>query len=236
MNDKLSLGDRMKGYEREQNSVSWDGSKPVICRLDGSAFHTLTNGLERPFDRRMTHSMRQTARRLADEFNPVFVYTQSDEITMCFYAPAELSQLPFGGKQFKLTSVLASACTRHFRKSTSIDRLKEAEFDCRCFEVPTKSEAVNCLYWRFLDCTRNSILSVGQHNFSHKELQGISCNEIVDMLKGVDPWEEYGPGERFGGFLTKNNEYMLFSVDMKGANHDELIELFFGKDEETVDN
>lgn len=61
----------------------------------------------------------------------------------------------------------------------AIDR--GAMFDARCFNIP-KEEVCNLIYWRQLDATRNSIQMVGQANFSHKELQGCSCNTIQDML------------------------------------------------------
>ena len=58
---------------------------------------------------------------------------------------------------------------------------KGAMFDARCFNIP-KEEVTNYIYWRQLYATRNSIQIVGQANFSHKELQGKSCNQIQDML------------------------------------------------------
>ena len=58
---------------------------------------------------------------------------------------------------------------------------KGAMFDARCFNIP-KEEVTNLIYWRQLDATRNSIQMVGQANFSHKELQNKSCNDIQDML------------------------------------------------------
>lgn len=68
---------------------------------------------------------------------------------------------------------------------------KGAMFDCRAFNLP-KEEVTNCIYWRQLDATRNSIQMVGQANFSHKELQNKSCNQIQDMLfakKGIN-WND----------------------------------------------
>ncbi|MFR3283275.1 MAG: hypothetical protein ACLTR6_01920 [Clostridium fessum] len=38
------------------------------------------------------------------------------------------------------------------------------------------------IYWRQLDATRNSVQMVGQASFSHKHLQGKSCEQIQDML------------------------------------------------------
>ena len=69
---------------------------------------------------------------------------------------------------------------------------KGATFDARCFNIP-KEEVTNLIYWRQLDATRNSIQMVGQANFSHKELQNKSCNDIQDMLheqKGIN-WNDY---------------------------------------------
>ena len=67
-----------------------------------------------------------------------------------------------------------------------------AMFDCRCFNIP-KEEVCNLILWRQLDATRNSIQMVGQANFSHKQLQGCSCNVIQDMLheeRGIN-WNDF---------------------------------------------
>ena len=69
---------------------------------------------------------------------------------------------------------------------------KGAMFDSRVFTLP-KEEVINCLIWRQQDATRNSIQSVGQANFSHKELYGKNCSDIQDMLmldKGIN-WNDY---------------------------------------------
>lgn len=69
---------------------------------------------------------------------------------------------------------------------------KGAMFDARVFNIP-KEEVTNLVYWRQLDAARNSVQMVGQANFSHKELQGQSCNMIQDMLmtqKGIN-WNDF---------------------------------------------
>lgn len=69
---------------------------------------------------------------------------------------------------------------------------KGAMFDSRVFALP-KEEVVNCIIWRQQDATRNSIQSVGQANFSQKQLHGKNCNQIQDMLmleKGIN-WNDY---------------------------------------------
>ena len=83
---------------------------------------------------------------------------------------------------------------------------KGAMFDARCFNIP-KEEVCNCIYWRQLDATRNSIQMVGQANFSHAELQGKSCNEIQDMLheqRGIN-WNDFPTRWKRGVAWTKTN-------------------------------
>lgn len=89
---------------------------------------------------------------------------------------------------------------------------KGAMFDCRCFNIP-KEEVTNCIYWRQLDATRNSIQMVGQANFSHKELQNKSCNGIQDMLmtqKGIN-WNDLPIYQKRGSCCVRNK--IIISTD-----------------------
>ena len=58
---------------------------------------------------------------------------------------------------------------------------KGAMFDARVFNIP-KEEVCNCILWRQQDASRNSIQMVAQSKFSHKELQGKSCDELQELL------------------------------------------------------
>lgn len=83
---------------------------------------------------------------------------------------------------------------------------KGAMFDARCFNIP-KEEVTNLIYWRQLDCTRNSIQMVGQANFSHKELQNKTCNMIQDMLmtqKGIN-WNDTPTHLKRGSCCVKSD-------------------------------
>lgn len=85
---------------------------------------------------------------------------------------------------------------------------KGAMFDARVFNIP-KEEVTNCIYWRQLDATRNSIQMVGQANFSHNELQNKSCNDIQDMLmlqKGIN-WNDFPTYQKRGSCVVK--EYYI---------------------------
>ena len=86
---------------------------------------------------------------------------------------------------------------------------KGATFDARCFNIP-KEEVTNLIYWRQLDATRNSIQMVGQANFSHKELQNKSCNDIQDMLmtkKGIN-WNDFLVYQKRGSCCIKEDYFI----------------------------
>ena len=95
---------------------------------------------------------------------------------------------------------------------------KGAMFDARCFNIP-KEEVTNLIYWRQLDATRNSIQMVGQANFSHKELQNKSCNDIQDMLheqKGIN-WNDYPTVYKRGTSCIKNRKIIEYLDEFKVA-------------------
>lgn len=82
---------------------------------------------------------------------------------------------------------------------------KGAMFDARVFNIP-KEEVTNYFYWRQLDASRNSIQMVGQANFSHKELQYKSCNDIQDMLmtqKSIN-WNDFPIYQKRGSCVVRN--------------------------------
>lgn len=83
-------------------------------------------------------------------------------------------------------------------------KFNAAMFDSRVFTIP-KEEVCNYLIWRQQDATRNSIQSVGQANFSHKELHGKSCSDIQDMLmtqKSIN-WNDYATTLKRGSCCIK---------------------------------
>lgn len=199
-----SLGDRMKQYEAVSKSCLIR-RMPVILRLDGCHFHTFTKGFEKPFDEVLMGSMIRTMKFLCQNIQGcVFGYTQSDEISLILVDYKKLnSSAWYDNEVQKMCSVAASLCTLKFNEvfreevhnhvpkyftenptllSAYNKALKSgAVFDCRAFNVP-KEEVCNCIIWRQQDATRNSIQSLAQSQFSHKELHGLSCDKLHDKL------------------------------------------------------
>ncbi len=86
----------------------------------------------------------------------------------------------------------------------SVEDLRLAEFDSRAFQVPNKAEVLNYLIWRQKDTVRNSISSVAQSLYSHKELEGVSSNQKQELIfqKGIN-WNDYDASLKRGRLIRK---------------------------------
>lgn len=216
VNDEL--GKRMKEYYENIPKTKLMRRTPVAIRIDGKAFHTFTRGFNKPFDEVLVKTMQETMKYLCENIQGcVLGYTQSDEITLILVDYKNLNSAAWFDYEIqKMCSIAASMATMAFNKAFEIASmtrrikdsaekdgdelgsiykralLKGAMFDARVFNIP-KEEVTNLIYWRQLDATRNSIQMVGQANFSHKELQGKTCNMIQDMLheqRGIN-WNDF---------------------------------------------
>lgn len=242
---KDSLGDRMKVYESIPKTFL-TRRIPVIIRLDGKAFHTFTRGMKKPFDSILMQTMQETMKYLCENIQGcVLGYTQSDEITLVLTDYETITtDAWFGYNVQKMTSISASMATLAFNKffeencnivwdayyeawnhtgeetkynEMLYSKLNKALFDSRVFSVP-KEEVCNCLIWRQQDATRNSIQSVGQANFSHKQLNGKSCNMIQDMLfteKAIN-WKDFPTDCKRGSCCYKREVEKVVTIPKTG--------------------
>lgn len=115
-------------------------------------------------------------------------------------------------------------------------KCNKAMFDSRCFNIP-KEEVTNYFYWRQLDATRNSIQMVGQANFSHKELQNKSCNDIQNMLlteKDIN-WNDLITYKKRGSCCVKK-EYAQDDITRTKWVVDKNIPIFKGEDRYYIDD
>ena len=244
------LGNRMKTFYEQIPKTKLMRRTPVIIRIDGKAFHTFTRGFKRPFDEILIKTMQETTKYLCENIQGcVLGYTQSDEITLVLvdYQRFETSAW-FDYEIQKICSISASMATMAFNKffaknvkayehsdETWSEELKTfdtsradvykkaldkgAMFDARVFNIP-KEEVTNCVYWRQLDASRNSIQMVGQANFSHKELHCKTCNDIQDMLmlqKGIN-WNDFPTHQKRGTCVIKSDETETITEDNIGTD------------------
>ena len=255
-NKRDSLGDRMKNNYENRAKAYLLRRTPVIIRLDGCHFHTFTRGFAKPFDKRLMEAMQETTLELCKNIQGcMFGYTQSDEITLVSVDYNNIdTDAWFDYSVEKMCSVAASMCTLYFNKifSNKVDdfvlehSLEEpteeftklvakyqkavevgATFDARCFNIPI-SEVVNAVLWRQQDCSRNSISSLAQAYFSHKQLEGKNGSQKQDMLMethGIN-WNGLSTVEKRGTAVIKNDEGKWFIDEempiLKGENRNYL--------------
>ena len=269
--DTSDLAKRMKDYEM-RDRYFLQKRIPVAIRVDMRAGHAFTRGFKKPFDDIFMKSMQETAKYMCENMgNAKFAYVQSDEITIILtdYDTLE-TDCWFNYRTDKLCSIAANMATMIFNKifkekvenfieeggAFSLAQLnynqmkmepylkaieKGAMFDARCFNIP-KEEVTNLIYWRQLDATRNSIQMVGQANFSHKELQNKSCNDIQDMLheqKGIN-WNDYPTVCKRGTaiiYVNYQNPQSLTDKDIiKGWKIDTEMPILKGENRAYVDD
>lgn len=255
------LGNRMKTFYEQIPKTRLMRRTPVVIRIDGKAFHTFTRGFKRPFDDVLIKTMQETAKYLCENIQGCsLAYAQSDEISLLLidYQRFETSAW-FDYEVQKMCSVSASMATMAFNRifietvsdlkfdNNPMDKYFEAVysgamFDARVFNIP-KEEVTNYFYWRQLDASRNSIQMVGQANFSHKELQNKSCNDIQDMLmtqKGIN-WNDFPTYQKRGSCVVKENylDATPESTDSQNIRSrwiiDKDIPIFKGKGREYIE-
>lgn len=123
--ERSDLLRRMKQYEAVPKTVLMRRT-PVILRIDGRAFHTLTRGFHKPFDKVLNLSMIDTMRFLCENIQGcVLGYTQSDEITLVLVDYKKLTSDPwFGYEVQKLCSIGASMATVGFNNLWTVQPWK----------------------------------------------------------------------------------------------------------------
>ncbi len=215
MNDLL--GDRMKGNYENRTRYKLTRRTPVIIRLDGKAFHGITKSLEKPFSHKFANAMARTAIDLCNEIQGAkCAYVQSDEISILLIDFDRLNtDAWFDYNIQKLVSVSASMASIFFAEELITGNF--AFFDSRTFNVP-KEEVANYFVWRQKDWIRNSVSMLAQANFSHKQLQRKSQEDMKLMLLTIDvEWEKLSDMWKYGRFVYNGgrgfevNEAPIFS-------------------------
>jgi tRNA(His) guanylyltransferase len=177
------IGTRMKENYEDRYRIKLTRRMPVILRLDGKAFHTLTRGMERPFDDNFQKAMQYVAIGLCQECQGAkCAYVQSDEISILLTDfDALQTEAWFDYNLQKMVSVAAGWASVLFSRWTK----KRAVFDCRAFNVP-KEEVCNYFIWRQQDWIRNSIQMLAHAHYSHKELHKKNTKDMHEMLYAKD--------------------------------------------------
>jgi len=197
------LGDRMKGNYENRTRYKLTRRTPVIIRLDGKAFHTITKNFCKPFDISFGNVMSSLSVDLCSEIQGAkCAYTQSDEISILITDFDRLTtDAWFDYNLQKMVSISSAMASVYFAETLVTGDY--AFFDSRAFNMP-KEEVANYFIWRQKDWIRNSVSMLAQANFSHKQLQKKGQLEMKEMLeeKGIC-WDELKDRWKYGTFVRK---------------------------------
>jgi len=225
--NKDSIGNRMKDNYENRYRVKLTRRMPIIIRLDGKAFHTLTRRCTKPFDTLFQANIENTALALCAEIQGAkCAYVQSDEISILLTDFDKLTtEAWFDYNLQKIVSISAGIASAHFTVHYLNDGYT-AVFDSRAFYIP-KEEVCNYFIWRQQDWIRNSVQMLAQFYYSSKQLYKKNQNDMHEMIyqKG-DNWADLEPKWKNGVFLYKSDGGWGRAEDQIFSKNRQLVEQF----------
>ena len=175
----------------------------TVLRLDGRGFSKFTaERFEKPFDVRFHELMVGTCHRLAKEFGALYVYTESDEISILLPVAWDL----FDREVEKIVSLSASVASVDF----SLALGEAAHFDSRIWFASSQNTVVDYFRWRQGDATRCALngwaywmlrkggMSAGTATAALKRASKAEKNELL-FQQGINfndlpAWQRRGTG------------------------------------------
>ena len=189
----------------------------IILRLDGRGFTKFTEaaGFEKPFDLGFSGLMRGACDALVTEFDAVYGFTESDEISVLLRREFDL----YDREIEKLISISAGFVSSKFASLAVRDfgwkeELPIAAFDCRIWFAGSQERVVDYFRWRAADAARCGLNSWAYWTLRKKD--GLSKAQATSALHGKGPafksdllfqrgikfntlpaWQKYGVGFRW---------------------------------------
>ena len=124
----------------------------------------------------------------------------------------EIDELDVDAQKYYYNDMLDKQNDCIEKKYLLISKKWKANFDARAFNIPIH-EVINNLIWRQQDAIRNSINSVAQSLYSHKELQGINVSDLKEKMlieKKINWEEDFRTIEKRGAAAIKDNDGKWF--------------------------
>lgn len=188
----LSINPRLLEMRyREREAMCEPARTPFVVRLDGVGFGKRLRDIPGPRSAEVHTTISAAARELARQYGADFVHVVSDEINLVF-----LSQLPYGGRTFKIISVLAG----HASAAVTNALRRPLYFDGRVVKLDDRCDAASYILYRS---------RVGFNNYvvQKARLAGIirdTTPPITEILKHVQV-ENFELA--WGVFMSKQNGY-----------------------------
>jgi tRNA(His) 5'-end guanylyltransferase len=200
----------------------------------------IKNHFRKPFDMDFVNMMNETAKFVCENVQGIKIaFVQSDEISFLMKDEGEATPF-FANRMCKILSIIASLATAEFNKQMllynikrnaygvgtmfdnedtiynikdcvrKIEDTKFAQFDCKCWNVPTDNDAFAWFKYRQLDCIKNSKQQTAQTYLPHKQLVKHNADEQIQMVvekNGID-WNTFDNKYKYGRFVYKIEKLM----------------------------
>lgn len=216
------LETRMKKYEYVTRYYLTTRT-PVIIRLDGKAFHSLTRKCNKPFDQFFIDCMSLAAQQLCKQIQGFkLAFIQSDEVNILVTDYDDLNtQGWFDYNVSKIISVSAGMMSAYFSQQFG----QVGIFDSRVFNIP-EDDVSNYFVWRAKDWRRNSLNMYAHSFFSHKGLLNESSATIHEMLHSIGKnWTtDLTDQQKNGTWILKEGDIILYSIEPK---YEQIQSLWF---------
>jgi tRNA(His) 5'-end guanylyltransferase len=214
----------------------------IIVMCDGRSFSSwIKKAFKLPFDDEFIDMMNKTCEYACSNISGcVLGYTQSDEMTFII-KNENTEDCFFGYRLCKLQSIIASMVTGKFNQLLMIRALELfksvepaytleychlAEFDCKCWNLPTFNDVFGWFLYRQTDCIRNSKQQAAQTYLSHKQLMGKHTDEQIALLKetnNIDWYFDFDDGKKYGRFIYKETVHSSKEVIGKMIEFDRSV-------------
>ena len=157
----------------------------TVIRVDGRSFSRFTEKMKKPFDEEFHDAMCGVAKTLFEDFQGVYAYTESDEISLLLPKDTDL----FDREVEKLVSVsaalAASTITAYYK-----GEYPPCAFDSRIWVGMTDQDVTDYFRWRAADAHRCALNSYAYWTLRLRD--GMSEHEASRTLerKGIEYKEE----------------------------------------------
>lgn len=163
---------RMRALEYFHTLKLLPGARTVI-RVDGRGFSRFTaSRFEKPFDARFSELMATTAQALLDEFQGIYAYTESDEISVLFPPSWNI----FDRELEKLVSLSAACASSAFTLAAG----ERAMFDSRIWVGVTEQDVVDYFRWRQADAARCALNGWAYWTLRHEGMNAAQATNLLD--------------------------------------------------------
>lgn len=158
---------------REREAFCETARPPVAVRLDGVGFGKRLRDFPGPRSALVHSALVETARSLASTHGADYAHVVSDEINLLF-----LESVPYGGRTFKLITVLAS----HAAAEMTARLARPLHFDARAVKLEDRCDAARYVLYRARVGLNNYVIQLAKARGIVKE----HTPHLADLLKEVE--------------------------------------------------